>query len=287
MTEAERALLIAIAKDVRDSRCADPAHIQRLIIAAQAPANAVPPNAVKIPESEEEAALMGLLGTNWLEQHAPHRLKPDRPKIVATEPSINIDSELNRKWTFSPNSMPDTHHFGPKSAEPKPSAYGHQEHCNYPGSPCACKEPKPPSPSPPYKMAIEIFREHWHQNHSLETAFEAAAPYICKGKDRDTATVIADNDAKIEELERLKCSLELYRADIGVLQERGQKMREELSLLREENTKLARAAIAPEPDIEAAAERARVEHTRQFYQAGRMNWKAVARAVYGLPNENA
>lgn len=31
--------------------------------------------AVKIPTSEDEAALMVLLGTDWLKQHAPHRLK--------------------------------------------------------------------------------------------------------------------------------------------------------------------------------------------------------------------
>lgn len=33
------------------------------------------PDAVKIPESEDEAALMILLGDMWLTQNAPHRLK--------------------------------------------------------------------------------------------------------------------------------------------------------------------------------------------------------------------
>lgn len=30
---------------------------------------------VKLPESEDEAALMALLGVNWLTEHAPHRLR--------------------------------------------------------------------------------------------------------------------------------------------------------------------------------------------------------------------
>jgi hypothetical protein len=34
-----------------------------------------PPGYVRIPMSEEEAAMMALLGTNWLEENAPHRLK--------------------------------------------------------------------------------------------------------------------------------------------------------------------------------------------------------------------
>jgi hypothetical protein len=33
------------------------------------------PDGVKIPESEDEAALMVLLGDMWLTQNAPHRLK--------------------------------------------------------------------------------------------------------------------------------------------------------------------------------------------------------------------
>lgn len=36
---------------------------------------AIPADTVKIPTGEDEAALMVLLGTDWLKQHAPHRLK--------------------------------------------------------------------------------------------------------------------------------------------------------------------------------------------------------------------
>lgn len=43
---------------------------------------------VALPQNEDQAALMALLGTNWLMQHAPHRLRPPREAGAAVDESM-------------------------------------------------------------------------------------------------------------------------------------------------------------------------------------------------------
>ncbi len=163
----------------------------------------------------ENARLLGIINNcaqRFREYEASH----------AAKGSIDGDAKARRNGEMAemceraaPNSMPDTHHFGPKSAEPKPSAYGHQEHCNHPGSPCTCEEPKPSAGVDSIEAACEAYwnagmtvtrwqHESEDQKESVRRRMRAAALFICKGKDADTATMIADNDEKIEELNELK-----------------------------------------------------------------------------------
>lgn len=39
------------------------------------PINAVPADSVPMPTNENQAVLMALIGTKWVEEHAPHRLR--------------------------------------------------------------------------------------------------------------------------------------------------------------------------------------------------------------------
>ncbi len=118
-------------------------------------------------------------------------------------------------------------------SEPKPNAYGHQEHCNYPGSPCVCKEPKVSEEA--YSAGQQAY---WGgkgtTSDNVRAAIKAAAPFICAAKDHDTATVIADNNAKMAEIERLKRTNELYHGDIAVLRERHDALVAKQSELRDE-----------------------------------------------------
>lgn len=140
-------------------------------------------------------------------------------------------------------------------------------------------------------------------------ALDVAAPYICAGKDRDTATVIADNDAKMAKIERwkqafndanrqifevcedrdakmatnerLKHSLELYRADIHTMQEREATMTAERKAMRTEIERLKKI-IEGANDIDAATKRLR---TRYPYLAIE-ECLGMARAVYGMESCN-
>ncbi len=218
-------------------------------------------------------------------------------------------------------------------AEPKPSAYGHQEHCNHPGSPCTCEEPKPSAgvkdeKTERNKRVQARYEELMHEgNHGFyESLFRIVREEVERtdaADDKDTATVIADNDAKMkqleelarqrneyarkisemqEEIERLKRSLELYRADIAVMREREEKMTAEQTTLREEiaaykdvksyDRKLIdmlakKNQALSHPDIDAAADRAREDWIAE--QSPQMNWvgawRVIARAVYGIKSE--
>lgn len=73
------------------------------------PAHAKPAvPAVKLPACEDEAAGMVLVGTKWLEQYAPHRLKtqalttPDGWRPVPVEPSQNMLEE-GYEYTYDAN----------------------------------------------------------------------------------------------------------------------------------------------------------------------------------------
>jgi hypothetical protein len=59
-----------------DEHYVDPVKIAQAVLAIAIPAvTAAPAGTVKIPTCEDEAAMMCLLGSKWLEDNAPHRLR--------------------------------------------------------------------------------------------------------------------------------------------------------------------------------------------------------------------
>lgn len=148
------------------------------------------------------------------------------------------------------------------------------------------REPAPAQPKPgagAFERAVEIAchvysgrSENWSREFvaQMRSVITAITPIICAGKDSDTTTVIRDNDAKMEEIERLKRSLELYRADIHLMREREETWVAERTAMRWE------IGTIRHPDIDAAAWRG----SEEFKRPG-STWISVVRAVYGLKSE--
>lgn len=132
--------------------------------------------------------------------------------------------------------------------------------------------------------------------YNLRKACREAADALA-AKDAATAAVIADNDAQMATIERLKHSLGLYRADIHTMREQAHTMAAERSALREQIDNLKAdlsnwQKIAQDRteeilrlrnhDLAAAAKRARDAY---ILAEGPDYFLDVARAVYGLKSE--
>lgn len=78
------------------------AHIDAALDLESTSAPAAPVAEVRIPRDEQEAALMALLGINWLSANAPHRLRTDVPDIKVVGggfPDFNDTSSAAKEAT--------------------------------------------------------------------------------------------------------------------------------------------------------------------------------------------
>ncbi len=156
------------------------------------------------------------------------------------------------------------------------AAYGHQEHCNHPGSPCTCEEPKPSAAVSDLEIIDQAYLGLWdgvcpgHAPHTepnrndpywdgVKAAIRRVQPLICAAKDADTATVIADNDEKMKQLEELVRQRNEYARKLSEMQEGVERLIRE----RDANAEAAKLANHNQKLLAASLKDAREEIERQ------------------------